>query len=456
MPPNHASSLRVHQFYVVLSKRLFLHPRYGIVHVRDPIRLPVAEEYDLKPILIYGLTVAGFPYRWVTFTSQDKPRSLIDVLQEAWRTAEGLRGLPDKIVISQNLATASPTLTTRLKELGIIVDVATAREKSLPAAMRATQEDCRNIDAPFGQKLDLPVSITKLCDLARQRHKSEIEYPAPSQREEERRQGWLNLPFRKFSPIENSGIDWRQGPWLSTWENNVPPAQPMTFHKAGSWMVFLHKSRIHPDPDDPHDTLYEAASALLRCWPNPLSDVAKTIGIKTQDLKWFMAGKAALPPRSRYLLMHILGVTVDESGYYESTAPCVIIGHDGKTLSNAYNFISSGGDASPFEILPDEGPGDPSWRYFIIDRMWGFAAIAMVYRGAPHLEKIPEILYNYAGIRKLPCLLYMAVVEACSRASRTPGANTAEIIKLQNNFTRDGVIFDVFEFDSPYNPGVRW
>lgn len=64
-------SPREHHFYVAIAKFLFHHPEHGIVSVRDPIKIKDAERYGLSPLILYGLTVAGLPIRWMTL-----PRSL--------------------------------------------------------------------------------------------------------------------------------------------------------------------------------------------------------------------------------------------------------------------------------------------------------------------------------------------------------------------------------------------
>lgn len=64
-------SPREHYFYVPIAKFLFHHPEHGIVSVRDPIKTSDAERYGLSPLILYGITVAGLPIRWMTFTSVD-------------------------------------------------------------------------------------------------------------------------------------------------------------------------------------------------------------------------------------------------------------------------------------------------------------------------------------------------------------------------------------------------
>ena len=36
--------------------------------MQDPIKIKDAERYGLSPLILYGLTVAGLPIRWMIFT----------------------------------------------------------------------------------------------------------------------------------------------------------------------------------------------------------------------------------------------------------------------------------------------------------------------------------------------------------------------------------------------------
>ena len=114
-------SQRVHHFYVAIAKFLFLHPEHGIVSVADPIRIKTAERYGLSPLILYGLTVAGLPLRWMTFTPVDQLRPFRDVLLDAWHNAEGLRGQPDILKINRHIAAASPELVEEMANIGVQV-----------------------------------------------------------------------------------------------------------------------------------------------------------------------------------------------------------------------------------------------------------------------------------------------------------------------------------------------
>lgn len=126
-------SPREHYFYVATAKFLFYHQDYGIIFVRDPIRLKDAEQYGLSPLILYGLTVAGLPIRWMTYTPADKPRAFRDILLDAWRNAKGLRGKPDILYVSRYLDKASLELALDMAKDDVKIKVADAKNKILPA-----------------------------------------------------------------------------------------------------------------------------------------------------------------------------------------------------------------------------------------------------------------------------------------------------------------------------------
>jgi hypothetical protein len=165
------SSPREHHFYVAIAKFLFHHPEHGIVSVGDPIKIKDAEQFGLSPFILYGLTVAGLPIRWMTFTPVDHPRAFWDVLLEAWRNAEGMRGRPDILRINRHLATASPEMVEKMAKIGVQVEVADAKEKSLPASLRSAQDSSRWLLRKHdGNDRSLSGSIRALCRYAQGDH----------------------------------------------------------------------------------------------------------------------------------------------------------------------------------------------------------------------------------------------------------------------------------------------
>ncbi|WP_054761724.1 hypothetical protein [Methylomonas koyamae] len=132
---------REHHFYVAIAKHVFLHADKGIVFVNDPIRLKDAEKFDLKPLVLYGLTVPGTQIEWQTFSLLDEPRSLSGVLLEGWEKASGLRGYPDKLKINRHIANACPQLQKSLDHIGgISLEIADGRDKQFSASLRVAQQ----------------------------------------------------------------------------------------------------------------------------------------------------------------------------------------------------------------------------------------------------------------------------------------------------------------------------
>jgi hypothetical protein len=57
----------------------------------------------------------------MTFTPVDQPRPVREVLSDAWRNAEGLRGRPDILRINRHLATANPERVRDMAKIGVQV-----------------------------------------------------------------------------------------------------------------------------------------------------------------------------------------------------------------------------------------------------------------------------------------------------------------------------------------------
>ncbi len=435
-------SQREHHFYVAIAKFLFHHPQHGIVSVRDPIKIKDAERYWLSPLILYGLTVAGLPIRWMTFTPVDQPRAVRDVLLEAWRNAEGLRGRPDILRINRHLATASPELVGEMAIIGVQVEVADAREKSLPASLRSAQDSSKWLLGKHDRNdRSLTGSIQALCRDAQYDHDFHVRggHRGVNSREvEDRIQQWLALPAQVSEPTVTGELDWEPGSWLSSWETSLPPDQPRYFNLDGfdgrTWLLTGEKAPEDIVEDDDfwadcdHDNAAEIAKNLVACWPNPPAEIARCAGVTLRELQWFTSGKAPLDRHARFDLKDLLGIEYDESmGGYVGAGPYVLMAHKPLALKEVYESISKGGDACPCEIVPRLGAADPSWRYVLINTYGEPPSIVMAPRGAKITERLPELLMNYDGIRPVAPEFYRDVVSTCARACREPVANIREM-----------------------------
>ena len=87
--------------------------------------------------MLYGVTVAGLPIRWLTFSPVEQRKSLREVLLTAWNNAEGLRGLPDVLRVNRYVAQADPGLADNLARIGVRLEIADAKDKTVPASLRS-------------------------------------------------------------------------------------------------------------------------------------------------------------------------------------------------------------------------------------------------------------------------------------------------------------------------------
>jgi hypothetical protein len=436
------SSPREHHFYVAIAKFLFHHPEHGIVSVRDPIKIKDAERYGLSPLILYGLTVAGLPIRWMTFTPVDQPRPFRDVLLDAWRNAEGLRGRPDILRINRHLATASPELVGEMAKIGVQIEVADTKEKSLPASLRSAQDSSRWLLRKHdGNDRSLTESIQALCRYAQDDHDFHVRsgHRGVNSREvEDRIQQWLALQAQGPVPTLAGGLDWEPGSWLSSWESSLPPNPPRYFSFDGfdgrTWLLTGEKAPEDTVEDDDfwadsdYDNAAEIAKNLVACWPNPPAEIAKYAGTTLRELQWFTSGKAPLDRHTRLDLEGLLGIEYDENmGGYVGAGPYVLVAHKPLALKEVYEAISKGGDARPCEIVPRQRAADPSWRYVLINTYGEPPSIVMSPRGVKISERLPDLLLNYAGITPVSPEFYRDVVSTCARACREPAANIREM-----------------------------
>ncbi|MER8833236.1 hypothetical protein [Mesorhizobium sp. M0909] len=378
---------REQYFYVSTAKFLFHHPEHGTVAVRDSIRLEDAEQQALSPLTIYGLTVAGLPIRWLTFSAINERIPFCEVLQTAWKNAEGLRGLPDILRVNRHLAQADPALVADMARVGIQLEIADAKDKSLPASLRSAQDAARwLLRRHYPGTPSLIEAIDALCRDAREdhEHSSRRGPRGLSNRDlEDRIEQWLSLPMCPSASIPVEGRDWKAGPWLSSWE---------------------------------------------ACWPNPPKEIAAAAGTTLRQLQWFISEQTTLDRSTRFGLEGLLGIQYDEEqGSYTPAGPYVLIARKPQALNDIYQEISGGGDACPCEIVPVQGPADPSWRYVLINAYGSPPSIVIAPRGARITDRIPDLILNYEGVRSVSLPLYRDVVSTCARACQTPAANMREM-----------------------------
>lgn len=294
---------REHHFYVAIAKFLFHHPEHGIVSVQDPIKIKDAEQYGLSPLILYGLTVAGLPIRWMTFTPVDQPRAFRDVLLEAWRNAEGLRGRPDILRINRHLALASPDLVNEMAKLEVHVEIAGAKEKSLPASLRSAQNFSRELLWDLDRKApSLSISIQILCRYAQENHNSRVSigiHRGVNSREvEDRIKQWLARPAQRPVQALTGGLDWKPGPWLTSWESSLPPNRSRYFNDCKTCLMTGERAPEDLAEDEyfwsenGYDNADKIAKNLVSCWPNSPAEIARCLGITLRELQWFTFERA--------------------------------------------------------------------------------------------------------------------------------------------------------------------
>lgn len=440
---------RTNYFSLAVCKHIFMHANHGLVFVHDAMRCREAEKYGLSPLLLYALSVPDTAIRRLTFVPLNQPHAIYATLHRLWmQEEESFRGRPDAVILSRQVAAASPTLADRLATDGVELIVADKGDKVSGAALRSAQHDALRLGlfSDRSQRIDTLDRLEQsAADLLRFVLKIDMR------RDRQRQEQWAALPCRPVSASSGGNeIDWSGGPWLCSWEENLPlVSQPRYFYidNYGRKMWLLTGSsdplqdgseEDESDTDeewagDDDSTMVALAKDMVSCWPNSTVEIARCIGTTARDLKWFVDGKASLGEGILSELMSVLGIELTDQDYYEVAGPCVLVAKDVRAAPRIYSELSHGGDLTfSYEAVPESGQTDPSWRYLLFQSCEGPPNIMMFERGSKAAERLNDKNFiNFEGVRRVSNRLYRDVVATCARASHSPLANRQEMLGFE-------------------------
>jgi hypothetical protein len=431
---------RTHHFSLAASKHVFRHPKHGLVFVRDAIRCSEAERYGLSTVLLYALSIQDTAIRLMTFAAPDQPHTIYATLHRLWsKGAQSFGGRPDAVVLSRQVAAASPTLADRLALDGVELIVADKGDKVSGAALRSAQQDSMWIGS-YSKGSRRINSLDRLEAVTADHHRFVLRMYTEKYRQ--RQEQWAALPCRAGSePVGMDEMDWSPGPWLVSWEVNLPPvSQPRFFHDDKQdhkmWLITGTDPGVNDSQEDEDEgwvgdddsTAAKLAKDMVTCWPNSAGDIASAIGTGTRELKWFLDGKAGLDGHTLSKLLSILTIEWGEHGY-EAFGPCVLIAKNVGAAIRIYDGLSHGGDLEfSCEVVPESGQADPSWRYLLFQSYGGAPNIMMFERGSKESDRLNDKTFiNFEGLRSVPSKLYRDVVTTGARASHSPMGNRREM-----------------------------
>jgi hypothetical protein len=438
--------VRTHLLSIGIARHVFTHQQHGIVFVRDAITLHDARAYGLKPVVLYAVSVLGTPIMWLGFGSPDALQSLRGQLIEAWRSCPQLRGYPDVLRISHQLAASCQRLQTEFSSHGIKVEVAASDDRKFSAALRSAQ----NSTLQLGWSLGQPMPQRTLAQLQKNAadvltmHEDLQSWRIGGAALVETTRAHLALPVRPFTNIElgPESMDWSSGPWMSAWEKNLPPERERSFHTDddGKVWLFFKEPDEHVDASSAQfDMLPGCLNAILPCWPNGAASLARAAGLTLKKLQWFIADRQAIDQQARHRLMTLVGIEMNAYREEELAGGCVLAAGSLRATVRLYDELTHGGDVTyAFEILPVSGSADPSWRYVLIEACGCLMNVLMVPRGgdvSAHLDA--DHFINLSGQCDIPDALYTGIVGTCGRACIDTARNRSEMMAyLRQNYDR--------------------
>lgn len=422
---------RVQYLSVAVARHVFQHAKHGIVFVRDAISTVDARKFGLSPILLYSVNIAGTHIHWNTFSPLASPIALSRVLIEAWDD-EDIRGYPDIVMISRRLAESSQQLAINLSRLGIEVQIAAGNNRQFSAAIRTAQTRALDLTWSDNEKEKITnIDQLKRCSASQRRFRHEVHlYRIGSDKSRIAAiEAHFGMPNRSFQGELSPELDWKTGPWLTSWENNLPPCtqRHLAESRNATWLFTgpSEESKFESSEDNSTDSAPEKVKIILGCWPNKPAEVARAAGITLRDLNWYIGGKQQLESHLRSNVLSLLGIEANEYGDYDAEGPCILLASTIRATVSVYEEITHGGDLEfSFEIEPEQGPADPSWRYIVLRSCGGRVNFLMAPRGGDVAEKLGEKHFiNFGGILAVSRDLYRDVVSTCAKGAANPRAN---------------------------------
>lgn len=439
----------IHQFSIQLSKFVFLDGSGHIVVMRDGVRADDAIASGLTPLLLYGLAVEGLPIRYGRTAPLASPMPYRRFLREAWLANP--QGLPDVLKIGARFLDSLLGLSDLTDHLGITLAVAAGNDRSYNANQFVLNDSLQN--AAYSalwacERRGNPTASPRAEDMFKDdpsgyvnwgRGLWGVEPPAVVARY---REYLARQPRQAPSPPDLElpvDPDFTPGAWLYGNQKSLPPRTPrevraLIYRKPAADDAIDEAAETDsedtdldsdsPDLDDDEGKTswaHEEMATLAKCWPVPLSQLAKAAGARTQELKWFLQGREALPYDAHQQLQVEMGVFESERFYYEddgSAAPSIegdfvltAPADQANALRRVFDELAHGGDQEfSYEFIPEHGRADPSYRFLVME-CDGLHIIAVPRGGKSAALLDNGGLINFGGLLSVDPALYADVVK---------------------------------------------
>lgn len=439
---------REHFFHIATAKHVFLHAEHGIVFPVDPLPLSEAGMYELKPLIVYGLTIPGIPGCHLRFAPLHAPQPIVNVLADIWNSEPMLRGMPNTLRISRALAEADDGFVQMLLSQGMAVTLSGTKDKSHSGALRSCQKDAWELSF-WGRKESL-LSVEDLNRFASRPRDRRYLLRTPAQREVA--QAWEAFHFEPPPTLQVDQLDWKPGAWLNSWESNAVRGIQRT-HVVNDRLLRSLASTQEDELEDIglDEFAFKALCSLIHCWPGGMKSIAAAIGVTVRDIQWMISGKAALPDGKLSALLALVGMGIDDrNGYMEAEGPCVLIAETPLHGIACYDSLNHGGDLIfSIDAVPDKGMPDPSWHYLCYMSYDYGLNVLMIPRGSKLTAAMARNFLNFNGTQKIPAAIYRDVVATCAAICRNPASNIEAMCDLS---LRHVDFFESIENTFPIEP----
>lgn len=363
--------MRRQHLFVQVHNKLFLGPNGRHMETNDVLPLEDIRELGGEPLVVIGLTDEASHIKTARLTSLSAPQSISSAVLEMWRDDQGLRGIPDVVVVHPDLARSAAPAMVWIRNLGIAVEERSGRDRRHEANRRAMLDFVKAAgwwsDGPKSRTLgQLRAALAKYTFFF---------HTDPYHQCATERENWaihMALPFRAPPDIEPLLKDWEPGSWCELgFRSAISPTDLESLRRNHHERHLIEVvSEYSPDTYQVDD--------VLCAWPEPLRTVARVIDTNERDLRAWLRGRVTLTLSQESDLRHYLGFHHSDyhSDYpWSPDGPYLLVPKTVSAATRAWDCVSHGGDLDfARTIYPSDAPR-PVEQMVLFEACGGYPSI---------------------------------------------------------------------------------
>jgi len=367
----------------------------AVVFVDGNVGAGEMKDLGLRPLALFTLVIPSFRIYRRQLVDPRAALSVTAFLQECWSERQGI-GLPRYLEMREPVA---------------------ALDRGFTGWLQALEVD--SVTVPTGTKAH--IAFEKVASAVGQFECTFALRSHPLQLKLDEANAGLNYydRFRQQCTSEKSMVIHNQEMFLAR-EKRYCRASSLPVDCDLRSLVFRTTSKPSPETAISEGDVFHnpppGLKELLEQWPGGKTRLLSSMGLRAEDLRWWLGLKAHLPEGPRHRLFDFLRI---ESEDYESDGPdlhyelsggYLIVAKNQRSMKALYSELSHGGDLRlSFEVLPPDG-SIPLNRVMVFAN-WGNLANIAIFPAEPWVSALLDgkTLINFSGPIRAPSAVWQDV-----------------------------------------------